>query len=428
MFSLNDVFSWHVLHVNPAYPPFLGGAEIYTQAISERFQRDGHQVTVVTTDAAEVEYFWNPRKRHVEPGREQRNGVDVIRCPVRHLPVAPWSFYLLRRLATWIAQAPIDTTPVLRRLVPHMPGVPEIELTLTSLPATVDIVHGVNIALEWPLVAAWRYARRNSLPFVVTPFVHVGEYGRTDVVINYVMPHQLEVLRDADAVIVQTDIEGKALERYGVSPSRIHKVGMGVDLTTLQGGEGQRFRTKHTLTGPVVTFLGVVTYDKGSFHLVQAMEQMWNRGYDAHLVIAGPPVDEFLRFYNCLSEETRERIILLGPVLGQDKQDLLAATDVFVLPSRIDSFGIVYLEAWAYKKPVIGARAGGVPDVIAAGVDGILVDFGDVGELADAITQLLAEPALQNSFGQQGYEKVKTCYTWERIYTCLREIYGRLVR
>jgi glycogen(starch) synthase len=72
-----------LLHVNAAYAPFLGGAEVYTQSISERFAGDGHSVTLVTTDASEVEYFWNPRKRHVPPGLERLNGVDVIRCRVR---------------------------------------------------------------------------------------------------------------------------------------------------------------------------------------------------------------------------------------------------------------------------------------------------------------------------------------------------------
>ena len=81
----------------------------------------------------------------------------------------------------------------------------------------------------------------------------------------------------------------------------------------------------------------------------------------------------------------------MGVVQGQIKQDLLAATDIFVLPSRIDSFGIVFLEAWAYGKPVIGGNAGGIPDVIAHGHDGLLVDYGDVDGLADAMRTLLLD-------------------------------------
>jgi len=417
----------NLLLVNAAYPPFIGGAEVYTQTLAERFARQLSTVTLVTTNAGEVEFFWNPRKRHIAPGSEMMNGIAVTRCRVSHLPISPLSFYLLRRLATLIARLPMDTLPILRRLATRMPGVPDLPSTLEQLPTPIGLVHGINIALEWPPLAAWRYARHHALPFVMTPFVHVGEVGHANVLINYVMPHQLEILRDADAVIVQTEIEQRALAQLGVREDRLHRHGMGVDLETLTGGDAARFRARHQLTDPIVTFLGVVTYDKGSFHLVQALEQLWAQNQRAHLVIAGQPVDEFNTFYNRLSPATQQRIVRLGPVTGQDKQDLLAATDVFALPSRIDSFGIVYLEAWAYRKPVIGARAGGVPDVIAAEHDGQLIHFGNVAELAAAIARLLADPALAAAQGQAGRAKVEQQYTWDRIVQLTYNIYTDLL-
>jgi glycosyltransferase involved in cell wall biosynthesis len=417
-----------ILQVNAGYHPFIGGAQTYTQAMSKRFAAQGHDVTVVTTNAAEIEYFWNPRKRHVAPGREELNGAHVIRCRVSHLPGCPWSFYILRRLATIVARLPVNVTPLLRRLAPYMPGVPDVESTLAALPGPFDLVHGVNVALEWPMLAAWHYARRHRIPFIATPFVHVGERGQTDVLINYTMPHQLESLQDADAVMVQTDIEAQALIRLGVARERLHKLGMGVDLDELQGGDAGRFRACYDLDGPLVTFLGVVTYDKGSFHLVRAMERLWEQERRAHLVLAGPPVDEFIRFRDRLSPATRERIIMPGTILGQDKRDMLAATDVFVLPSRIDSFGIVYLEAWAYGKPVVGARAGGVPDVIDEGVDGLLVEFGNVAQIAAAIDSLLADPDRAREMGQRGRAKVETHHTWDRIYDRLWTVCEQLHR
>jgi glycosyltransferase involved in cell wall biosynthesis len=154
---------------------------------------------------------------------------------------------------------------------------------------------------------------------------------------------------------------------------------------------------------------------------------LWTRGKHVHLVIAGPQVDEFVHFYERLPSRTRDRILLLGPVFGRDKQDLLAATDVFALPSRIDSFGIVYLEAWAYRKPVIGARAGGVPDVIDDGQDGLLVEFGDVEGLAEAIEALLGEPERARTMGRRGRAKVEARYTWAHVYDRLSTLYERLV-
>ncbi len=107
---------------------------------------------------------------------------------------------------------------------------------------------------------------------------------------------------------------------------------------------------------------------------------------------------------------------------------MLAATDLFAMPSRIDSFGIVYLEAWAYGVPVIGCRAGGVPDVIDDGQDGVLVDYGDEAGLATAIEGLLADPERRRAMGRQGRAKVEAHYTWDRIYRGLAAVYQELRR
>ena len=85
------------------------------------------------------------------------------------------------------------------------------------------------------------------------------------------------------------------------------------------------------------------------------------------------------------------------------------------MPSRTDSFGIVYLEAWLNGVPVIGARAGGVPEVITDGVDGYLVDFGDVAALANRIELLLRRPEAARALGEAGRRKVLAEHKWIAI-------------
>jgi glycogen(starch) synthase len=415
-----------ILHTNAAYWPFVGGAETYLQAMSERLARDGHEVTVATTDATGVQCFWDPRQPRVAEQEMTVSGVRVVRSRVQYLPFSPWSFYLLRRLATDLARLPFNTRPLLDRLAPYMPRVPALERNLERFESSFDLVHGVNISLEWPLIAGWRYARRHGRAFVATPFVHVGE--RT-VQRFYTMPHQLAALHGADRVIVQTDIEARELVRLGVRQARIVCVGMGVDLDQVRGGDGARFRAQHGIEGPVVTFMGAVTDDKGVVHLVQAMQQLWHNGSKAVLVLAGQPVapSTFERVYEELPETHRLCIRRMGPVNGQLKQDMLAATDLFAMPSRVDSFGIVYLEAWAYGVPVIGCHAGGVPDVINDGQDGLLVQFGDEAALASVIKMLLADPDRRHAMGERGRTKVKARYTWNHIYQSLRTVYEDVV-
>jgi glycosyltransferase involved in cell wall biosynthesis len=129
----------------------------------------------------------------------------------------------------------------------------------------------------------------------------------------------------------------------------------------------------------------------------------------------------FEQFYAALPAAERARTRLLGFVPDQTRRDALAAANVFVLPSRTDSFGIVYLEAWCYEVPVVGALAGGVPEVIDHGVNGLLVPFGDVDALAAAIGRLLDDSELARAFGQLGQRKVLHHLTWERVYARVRQ-------
>lgn len=416
------------LHTNAGYWPFVGGAETYLQAMSERLVRDGHEVVVAATDATSVQSYWDPRQPRIPEREAVVNGVRVVRCPLSHLPMAPWSFYLLRRLATDLARPTfthLHSRALLDRLAPWMPRVPELERSLDALAPGFDLVHGVNTALEWPLLAGWRYARRHNLPFVVTPFVHVGS---REVQRFYTMPHQLAVLRDADRVIVQTGIEGRELASLGVPEGRIVRVGMGVDLHEVQGGDASRFRAQHAVDGPLVTFMGVHTDDKGIVHLLEAMGRLWDAGREATLALAGPVIKPsgFARAWDQLPARHRQRIRRLSVVRGQTKQDLLAATDILALPSRVDSFGIVYLEAWACGATVIGCRAGGVPDVIDDDSDGLLVEFGDIPGLAAALDALLVDSPRRQAMGRRGRAKVEACYTWEHAYARLLAIYQEL--
>ena len=412
-----------ILHVIPAYWPFLGGAQTYLKAISERLVAEGHQVTVVTTDAVRVEDFWSPGRNSRKRGREAIAGVVVERLPVAYLPPAPYAFALLRRLTLTLARFP-GSRGSLFRLGGFFPWVPTLEATLEALPEPFDLVHGVDVSFESLFLAGWRYAQRRRLPFVATPLVHTGEAGKRDVVRHYTMPHQLDMLRRSTAVLVQTERERETSAALGVERERLHRIGMGIDPGQTQGGNSERFRRHHGLRGRILAFLGGVTYDKGAYHLVAAAQCLWEQGDSLNLVLAGPVAEDFRHRFRTFPSVVRDRVHLLGPVTEEEKQDLLAACHLLAMPSRVDTFGIVYLEAWAYGKPVIGALAGGVPEVITHGVDGLLVPFGDVPSLAEALQRLLHDESLAQTLGQAGYEKMLRNYTWETIYRKVKAVYA----
>ena len=99
------------------------------------------------------------------------------------------------------------------------------------------------------------------------------------------MKRQIEMLKQAAAVIVMTRREGDALAACGVAPSNIHHISAGIEPALLSEGDGERFRAQHNLHVPIIAYIGTAAFDKGTVHLVEAMKEVW-RTRDAVLVLA----------------------------------------------------------------------------------------------------------------------------------------------
>jgi glycosyltransferase involved in cell wall biosynthesis len=419
-----------LLHVVQRYLPYEGGSENYVREISEAFAAEGHAVTLLTTDAWDLEYFWNPAARRVDtPAHETLNGVRVLRFPVRHYPASSFGYRALRRAMAEASRLPAlpGRNAALRRAGWYAPLVPAMHRWAREHAQEFDLVHAANIAIESTVLAGQAAVRVAGAPFVVTPFVHLGSPGETRIVRYYSMPHQISLLRDADATIVQTEQERAFLAARGVPDDRMTRIGVGVHLAEITGGDAERARREFDLRGPVVYFSGTAAADKGTFDLVAALRLLWAEGRDITLVLTGPMLSDARTFFDRLPPDEQVRVRRPGFVDKRTQADVLAATSVLTLPSRTDSFGIVFLDAWANGVPVIGANAGGIPGVVSDGLDGILIPFGDVSALASALRQLLDDPARRQRMGQAGRAKVHAHYTWDRIVSQVRELYDRLL-
>jgi glycogen(starch) synthase len=417
-----------VLHVIGRYWPARGGAEAYLHEISRRLVRDGHEVTILTTDALDVEVFWNPRRQRIPEREAEQDGVRIRRFPVRHLPFSPRSYAAWRYLGLiGLAHLPLPAG-LLTRLARYTPWTPGLWQWLAGNRERYDVVGGAMILYEPLVAAAQQFARRRGAPFVVYPFTHLGagaQPGRDAVSRYYTMRHQVDLVVQSQALVSMTPTERDFYVARGFRAEAACVAGAGVTPSEVLGGDGQRFRARHGITGGLVAFVSALTYDKGAEHLVEAVRRLWQAGRPVELALAGAVLLPFQRFLERLPGEVRQRLRVLGPISEADKRDLLAAADVVAMPSRTDSFGIVYLEAWLYRKPVIGARAWGMSDVIAHDVDGLLVPFGDVGALAEALAGLLDNPARCAALGQAGEKKVYQQYTWEHVYGRVSEVYRR---
>jgi glycosyltransferase involved in cell wall biosynthesis len=411
-------------HINHRYAPFLGGSERYLQEVSEFLARAGHDVTVVVSNAFDLEYLWDARRKPMHaPMRERISDVAVVRAPVRHYPASSFVFRGTRRLIG-------ETSRILRHPFPFelvsrkMPWLPNYERELRAA-GPADLVHATNLGLEGMAVIARDVARRDGAAFVITPFIHLGVSGDA-IARRYVsMPHQLRLLREADAVLVQTNVEAEYAVSVGVCADRVFVVGSGIEPNEVTGGDPVAFRARHNIRGCLVGGLGAMAREKGTADVVKAVISLRKAGHDVELVLGGPTLSTFERWFDEFSPGEREGIHVLGVISPDEKRDMLAAIDVLVLASRTESFGIVYLEAWANCKPVIAANAGAVTELVRHGENGLLVPFGDEREIASSMLKLLADPGEARRMGEAGREFTIGSHTWDQVVGRVYQVYER---
>lgn len=403
-----------LLHVNHRYAPYSGGSELVVQRISEAFVGQGHDVMVVTSDAFDLEYFWDRRRRRIDaPEHDDIGDVRVTRVAVRHLPASSLVFRGSRRLMGELSRLPLPAS-LFEIAARTQPWMPELVPMLRSI-GSPDVILATNLGLESLAVAARDHARRAGSAFVLMPFLHLG-VGDDRTARRYVtMPHQVRLLRDADAILTMTERERRFVVDLGIDSSRVVVTGAGVDTQQVTGGLGDAFRRRHQLSGFVVGSLGPPSAEKGTPDLVRAVAAMRQAGSDVQLVIAGPPMSSFIRWFESLPSDQQAGTTMLGYVDADERRDLLAAIDVFALPSRTESFGIVFLEAWLNRKPVVAARAGAVTELVRDGETGLLVPYGDPDALAVAFGRLRDDAYLRSSLADAGYRLTTSCYMWPDV-------------
>lgn len=128
------------------------------------------------------------------------------------------------------------------------------------------------------------------------------------------------------------------------------------------------------------------------------------------------------------SEQLRGRVLFDGKVGDLERDTAYANCDIFVGPSRYESFGLIFLEAMRYAKPVVGCRAGGMSEVIDDGVTGILVEPGDRASLVRALVELARQPELRRRLGDAGAAAFRERFTAERMAADSIGLYDSAIR
>jgi len=410
-----------VAHFIQRYPPALGGSEAYFARLGKYLAAAGEQVTVFTTAALALEAFWSKRGRCLEAGAFCEDSVHVRRYALCRWPGRR---YLLKAMS----------------LVPHrffqcltMPCNPisvKMWRDCGRGDETFDLVHASAFPYAFPIACGLRLARRLRVPFVLTPFLHLGDPDDPNDPIrrSYTAPALLMLLQAADRVFVQTQGERDALERRGIPPDKIVLQGLGVEPSECTGGDRGRARQDWQVGQDevVVGHLANNSREKGTIDLLLAAQRLWQRGVPCRIILAGSEMPNFQAFFKNFASEfsagSLPPLLRLGVLDEQQKRDFFAGLDVFALPSRSDSFGLVLLEAWANGIPNVAYRAGGIADVVLHEVDGLLAPCGNIEALADSLGRLVQDADLRRRLGDAGRLRLPREFRWDDKLALVRRV------
>lgn len=192
----------------------------------------------------------------------------------------------------------------------------------------------------------------------------------------------------------------------------------------------ENIRARYGLVGKkVVLTVGRLVARKGQDVVIQAMKRMRRDVPECVYVVVGDGPDR-ARLEN-LAGETGEPVMFLGSLPQKEKNALFHVCDVFVMPSRsapddVEGFGMVFLEAGAFGKPVIGGRSGGVSEAVIEGQTGLLVDPESVPEVGEAIVKVLTDQVLAETLGRGGKAAWQNRWDWDKEMQHFEKIFGMI--
>lgn len=355
----------NILLVTNEYPPEkTAGTAMATQFLAEELGLRGSRVTVVVNT------------RCTAPLSERHGNVDVVR--LKPVDVA----------ATRMTQRAARLIGVTRRLRP-------------------DIIQGQSLSCGFLAWLAGRCFGIPSVTYVQGLDLYQSGWWAKQTYVRWALTHSDQV------TAVTEDLATKARQLSG---RRCEVIPHGLRIRASHQLSPQAARALLGLSpeGQVVLFVGRLIALKGVAHLIRAMALVVARCPDARLVVVGGGEERGRLVQLTQALALTERVVFVGERSHEDVIRFMRAADVFVLPSEVESFGIVLLEAMSCGLPMVASNTMGIPSIVEEGKNGFLVPPADAFALADKIMMLLADPSQRAVQGARNVEKALG-YAWPAI-------------
>lgn len=279
-----------------------------------------------------------------------------------------------------------------------------------------DIIH----AHDWLTYLAGIAAKElTGKPLVVHVHATSFDRGTEDQIDSRVYDIEKRGMMAADKVIAVSDLTRNiVINKYGIDPEKVVTVHNAVDFSGRENVKVER-----GVRDKVVTFLGRITFQKGPEYFIEAAAKVLKRTSGVRFVMAGSGdmMNRCIRHVAKLG--ISDRFHFTGFLRGAEVQKMFAMSDVYIMPSVSEPFGISPLEAMRSNVPAIISNQSGAAEVLKYAFK---VDFWDVDAMADDIYALLKYPALADFAAREGYEEVNRL-KWNIATAKLKKIYESVV-
>lgn len=384
----------NILFVSPGYKPYLGGTERIVEQLSKEYLRLGEvdQVGVLTT-FMDFNHM-PPRRNRSLPSKEVMDGVKVYR--VNFAPRNLRFFYTLPAgLFSW------EVKRVVEDFQPH-------------------IIH--YLLCEWFVANAWVYLLNRKRNYhVYTISFHEPPERLRYLPMKYVNAF---LGRNVDKVQVHSSyIKKRVTAYYHVPEEKIEVIPLGSSFKRNR----KVLKERHPKDAIHLLAVGRLSQDKGQLELVRIFNKVYkDLTKEARLILVGGDgghqreIEQYIR-QNGLGKHVE----LIGFISEDALDKLYQQADIFILLTRVESFGLVFAEAQSYGLPIIGYRIGPLEAVFKKG--SVLVEPFHRDKVAEAIERLVNDDDLRNSLSQEAFDYAQEQFSWENTARHFLTLYHKIL-
>lgn len=391
--------------ISPIYnPQNLSGSEYINELIAKLLAKKNFEVTIISSDSSGVRYIRDlfSSNRLID---SKMDGITIKRF--RHNEKIAFLYFILSKIYYVFPFFSFLESYTTKYYGPHI----DINAVNSYLQGgEYNYIYAAPLPNYMLLEVIELLTKNNNKPtLIVRPDFHekLPEYK------NIVLK---KIFENVDTIHVLSKSEQNAIQStFEISPNKFVIIPNTIYLEKFSEVEMlkekiKNFKNKCRLQNKkIILFAGTKNHMKGAFITAQAIKKLHNKNSSYIGIFIGN--DSFS--WKLLKPLYKNVILDLGYVSAEIKEIAFATCDIFCMPSISEAFGLVYLEAWHKKKPVIGSTIPAIKELILNNKGGMCVEFGNIPQLSLAIEHIMTDTNL--SYGKNGKDALVKKYNYEII-------------